>query len=128
MLQANLKVQILLFLLCLCKSFFQHDAQVGARIKVDYSNVKNCNDSPLPEYVGACVSPRLCRYRNLSHPPIQLSLYVSRPTISPAPLGLSVNVCTAFGYLHLLQRYPPGTLTLYCPTFDLRFVGYSTWG
>ena len=69
MLQANLKVQILLFLLCLCKSLFQHDAQVGARIKVDYSNVKHRGGPPLPEAVGAYVFPLFCIYLYLTRSP-----------------------------------------------------------
>ena len=57
MLHTILKVQVLLFLLCLCNSLFRRHAQVGARIEVDNSNVKHESGPPLPEAVGAYVYP-----------------------------------------------------------------------
>ena len=55
MIQESLKVQVLLFLLCLCKILLRSHAQVGARIKVENSYVKQCGAPPLPEAVGAYV-------------------------------------------------------------------------
>ena len=65
----SLKVQVLLFLLRLCKILFWRHAQVGARVKVDNSNVKHRGGPPLSEAVGAYVCPRLCRYYYLSRLP-----------------------------------------------------------
>ena len=57
MLQASLKVQVLLFILCLCKILFWRHAQLGARIDVDNSYVKHRDGIPLPEAVGDYVCP-----------------------------------------------------------------------
>ena len=58
----SLNVQVLLFLLHLCKSLLQRHVQVGARIEVENSNEKHRGGPPLSEAVGAYVYPRLCRY------------------------------------------------------------------
>ena len=62
MLQASLKVQVLLFLLRLCKSLLWRHAQVGARVEIDNSNVEHRGGTPLLEAVGAYVCPRHCSY------------------------------------------------------------------
>ena len=56
-LQASLKVQVLLFLLRLCKILFWRHEQVGAHIEVDKTNVEHRGGTPLPEAVGAYVLP-----------------------------------------------------------------------
>ena len=69
MLQESLKVQVLLFLLRLCKRLFWRHEQVGACIKVDNYNVKHRGGPPLPEAVGVYVCLQLCRYFYLSRSP-----------------------------------------------------------
>ena len=56
-LQESLKLQVLLFLICLCKNLLWIHAQVRSRIEVENLNVKHCGGSPLPEAVGAYVCP-----------------------------------------------------------------------
>ena len=44
------------------------------------------------------------------------------------PLGLYVNVSAAIGCILFPQHSCSGPFPLYCPTVDLRFVGYITRG
>ena len=68
MLQASLKVKVLLFLLHLCKSLSRRHAQVGARIEVENSYVKHRSVTSLTEAVGAYACPQLCSYFYLARP------------------------------------------------------------
>ena len=56
-LQASLKVQVLIYLFCLCKNLFWRHAQTGARVEDENSNVKHCGGPLLPEAVSAYVCP-----------------------------------------------------------------------
>ena len=116
MLQSSLKIQVLLFLIFLCKNLFRRHAQVGARVEVDNSNVEHRGGPPLPEAVGASVCPRICIYYYLSRFPY----YSNRPVYcSP------YSICATAGFSSFLSRSSPGPLPLHCPTVDFWFVGDS---
>ena len=116
MLQASLKVQVLIFLLRLFKILFRRHAQIGARIKVDSSNVKHRGGPSLPEAVGVYVCPLICRHYYLSRLPYYSGCPVNRPPYC---------IRAAVGFSSFLPRSSPGPLPLHCPTIDFRLVGDS---
>ena len=92
MIQASLNTYCLLILLRFFKSLLRCHAKEVALIKVDDYNVKHRGSPLLSEAMGSCVSPQVFRYHYLTRPPPQFNHSVSSKTISPVPLGFSVNV------------------------------------
>ena len=121
---ASLKVQVLIFLLCLSKSLLRRHAQVGACIEFESSYVKQCGHPPLPESLGTYIFPLLCRYFYCSRYTCSYIRPIHCPFINP--LGFPYIICTAIGCCTLLPCSSLVPIPLYYPTVDFRFVGNST--
>ena len=112
MLQAILKAFVILPLLRLFNNLCGHHVQVGAYIEVDDSHIKHCSDPPLSEAIGVYICPLLYRYCYMSRTFSHINRPVYGPSISSAPLGLSLNVLDTVRCLHSLLA--PISFLSYC--------------
>ena len=117
-LQTGLEVLVLIILLRLSKRILGHRAQVEARLYINDMNLKHSIGYPLPDYVGAYVSPRLLRCCHLSHYLPHHGHLHAVNFVFPDPLGVFTDVspdaCCCPHSMHSI----PGPLPLYFTNAD----------